>query len=159
MLQSCCNTATLSCSVLFPTPFFAAWQNAVVPECFCWFPECTISSFSEYILCANTRFHLRQPQWPSGKLLGTYVNRDCEVQGANPDNFACRSGIFTNPSGMSERSFCIFRRIHVRLPLASQIAYECFPFTAVPQTDLKHFQVNLESSLGYAWLTGKSTPT
>ena len=45
----------------------------------------------------------------------------------------------------------------MRLPLASQIAYECFPFTAVPQTDLKHF--NLESSLGYAWLTGKSTPT
>ena len=40
---------------------------------------------------------------------------------------------------------------------SSQIAYECFPFTAVPQTDLKHFK--LESSLGSAWLTGKSTPT
>ena len=40
---------------------------------------------------------------------------------------------------------------------SSQIAYECFPFTAVPQTDLKHF--NLESSLGSAWLNGKSTPT
>ena len=79
------------------------------------------------------------------------------VQGSNPDSFACNSRIFTILSGMSERSFCIFRRIHVRLPLASQITYEYFPFTAVPQTDLKHF--NLESSLGNAWLTGKSTPT
>ena len=58
---------------------------------------------------------------------------------------------------MSEHSFCIFRRIHVRLTWASQVAYECFSFTAVPQTDLKYF--NLESSLGSAWLTGKSTPT
>ena len=78
-----------------------------------------------------------------------YVNRDCVVQGSNPDSFACKTRIFTIPSGMSERSFSIFRRIHVRLPLASQIAYECFPFTAVPPTDLKHF--NLESSLGSAW--------
>ena len=59
--------------------------------------------------------------------------------------------------GMSERSFCIFRRIHVRLTWASQVAYECSSFTAVPQTDLKYF--NLESSLGSACLTGKSTPT
>ena len=58
---------------------------------------------------------------------------------------------------MSERSFCIFRGIHVRLTWASQVAYECFSFTAVPQTDLKYF--NLESSLGNAWLTSKSTPT
>ena len=116
-------------------------------------PECAISSFSEYILCSNTTFHL---DCHNGQV-GTYVNRDCEVQGSNPDSFVCNSRVFTIPSGMSEQSFCIFRRIHVRLPLASQIAYECFPFTPVPQTDLKHF--NLESSLGYAWLTGKSTPT
>ena len=58
---------------------------------------------------------------------------------------------------MSERSFCIFRRTHVRLTWASQVAYECFSFTAVPQTDLKYFTP--ESSLGNAWLTGKSTPT
>ena len=58
---------------------------------------------------------------------------------------------------MKERSFSIFRRIHVRLTLASQVAYECFSFTAVPQTDLKHF--NLESSLGYASLTGQLTQT
>ena len=32
--------------------------------------------------------------------------------------------IFIIASGMSERSFCIFRRIHLRLPLASQVAYE-----------------------------------
>ena len=43
------------------------------------------------------------------------------------------------------------------LPLASQVAYECFFFTAVPQTDLKHF--NLESSLGNAWWPGQSTQT
>ena len=47
---------------------------------------------------------------------------------------------------MSERSFCIFWRIHVRLKLASQVAYERISLTAVPQTDLKQF--NLESSLG-----------
>ena len=51
--------------------------------------------------------------------------------------------------------FC--RRIHVPLTWASQVAYECFSFTTVPQTDLKHF--NLDSSLGYAWLPGGSTPT
>ena len=36
-------------------------------------------------------------------------------------------------------------------------AYECFSFTTVPQTDLKHF--NLQSSLGYAWLTGQLMQT
>ena len=56
---------------------------------------------------------------------------------------------------MSELFFGIFRRIHVQLTLASQVAYERFSFTAVPQTDLKHF--NLESSIGYAWLTGQLT--
>ena len=62
------------------------------------------------------------------------------------------------PGGMSERSFCIFqrwRRIHVRLPLACQVAYERFAFCTVPQTDLKHY--NPESSLGYAWSPGLST--
>ena len=29
---------------------------------------------------------------------------------------------------MSERSFCTFQRIHVRLTLASQVAYERFSF-------------------------------
>ena len=43
----------------------------------------------------------------------------------------------------------------MRLTLASQVAYERFSFTAVPQTDLKHF--DLESSLGKAWLPGKSS--
>ena len=33
---------------------------------------------------------------------------------------------FIIASGMSERSFCIFLRIHVRLTSASQVAYECF---------------------------------
>ena len=37
---------------------------------------------------------------------------------------------------MSERSFCIFRRIHVRLTWASQVAYECFFFPElVTKTD------------------------
>ena len=56
---------------------------------------------------------------------------------------------------MSERSFCIFRRIHLLLPLAWQVAYECFSFTPVPQTDLlvKHF--NLELLLSRPWLPGK----
>ena len=37
---------------------------------------------------------------------------------------------------MSERSFCIFRRIHVRLTWASQVAYECFCFPPlVTKTD------------------------
>ena len=45
----------------------------------------------------------------------------------------------------------------MRLTWASQVAYECFSLTAVPQTDLKHF--NLESLLGYAWLPGKLTQT
>ena len=37
---------------------------------------------------------------------------------------------------MSERSFCIFRRIHVRLTWASQVAYECFFFSQlVTKTD------------------------
>ena len=42
----------------------------------------------------------------------------------------------------SERYMCDWQ-------LASQVAYECFSFTAVPQTDLRHF--NLESSLGSPW--------
>ena len=41
----------------------------------------------------------------------------------------------------------------MRLPLACQVAYECFSFTPVPQTGLKRF--NLESSLDKAWLDGK----
>ena len=53
---------------------------------------------------------------------------------------------------MGELSFCIFRRIHARLPLACQVAYAFFSFTPVPQTDLKHF--NPESSLGRAWMDG-----
>ena len=40
--------------------------------------------------------------------------------------------------------------------LTSQVAYECFSFTAVPQTDLKHF--NLESSLGFPWLPQLAWP-
>ena len=37
---------------------------------------------------------------------------------------------------MSERSFCIFRRIHVRLTWASQVAYDCFFFPPlVTKTD------------------------
>ena len=61
--------------------------------------------------------------------------------------------IFAIPSGVRERSFCIFRRIHVWLPLACQVSYESFSFTPVPGTDLKHF--SLESSLGRPWLPGK----
>ena len=46
--------------------------------------------------------------------------------GSNPCGFACGIRFFIIASGMSERSFCIFRRIHVRLTWASQVAYECF---------------------------------
>ena len=59
----------------------------------------------------------------------------------------------TISSGMSELVFYIFRRIHVRLPSACQVADERFTFTPVPQTDLKHF--NPESSLGRPWLPGR----
>ena len=31
-------------------------------------PECAISSFSEYILCAKTSFYLRRSHWPSGNV-------------------------------------------------------------------------------------------
>ena len=89
--------------------------------------------------------------------VGTFSSRDCVDQGSNPGNFTRLVWIFIIASGMSERSFCIFRRIHLRLTLVSRVAYECFSFTAVPRTDLTHF--NLESSLGYAWLTGQFTQT
>ena len=58
---------------------------------------------------------------------------------------------------MSQLSFCNFLRIDVRLTLARQVTYDCFSFTAVPQKDFKHF--NLESSLGYAWLPDQSMQT
>ena len=86
-------------------------------------------------------------------LVGTYAFRDCVVQGSNPASFIWLIRFFTMPSGMCKRPFCIFRRTHVRLPLACQVAYKCFSFTPVPQTDLKHF--NLDSSLGKPWLPGK----
>ena len=118
-------------------------------------PECAISSFSVYILCVITCFHLRRH---NGQV-GTFGSRDCVVQSSNPGGFAYWIWIFIIASGMSERSSCIFRRIHVLLLWASQVAYECFSFTAVPQTDLKYFNLETKSSLGSAWLTGKSTPT
>ena len=50
--------------------------------------------------------------------------------------FDCGIRFFIIASGMSERSFCIFRRIHVRLTWASQVAYECFFFPPlVTKTD------------------------
>ena len=74
-------------------------------------------------------------------------------QSSNSVTFIRLVRIFTIPSGMSELSFCIFRRRDVRLPFACQVCSECFSFTPVPKTDLKH--VNLESLLGKAWLPGK----
>ena len=88
--------------------------------------------------------------------MGTFGNRDCVDKGSNPVNFTSLVDIFLIASGMSERSFCIIRRIPVRLPLASQIAYECFSFTDEPQTDLKH--LDLESSLGNAWSIDADRP-
>ena len=65
-----------------------------------------------------------------------FGSRDCVDQGSNPGGFACWIWIFIIASGMSERSFCIFRRIHVRLTWASQVAYECFFFPPlVTKTD------------------------
>ena len=70
--------------------------------------------------------------------MGTFCSRDRVNLGSNPDGFNLVVWIFIASSGMRKRSFCIFRRIHVRLTLASQVAYERFSFTALPQTDLKH---------------------
>ena len=61
----------------------------------------------------------------------TYSSCDCVDQVSNPVGFTCLVWIFTIQRGMSERSFCIFRRIHLRLELASQVAYACFFFTPV----------------------------
>ena len=57
--------------------------------------------------------------------MGTLGNSDCEASGSNPACFTHLQRNFIIARGMSELSFC---------------------FTAVPQTDLNHF--NLESSLG-----------
>ena len=87
--------------------------------------------------------------------VGTFASRGFVDQGSNPCSFTSSLSVFVIVSGMSELSLCIFRRIYVQLPLASQITYECFPFTAVPPTDLKHF--NLESSLGSACVATRAT--
>ena len=115
--------------------------------------ECAISSFSVYILYPSPVFISEK----HNSRVGTFGSRHCVDQGSNHGSLTWFVSIFIIASGMSERSFCIFRRIHVRVTWASQVAYECFSFTAVPQTDLKHF--NLQSSLGYAWLPGQLTQT
>ena len=73
-------------------------------------PEFAMSSFSVYIFCAKTHFHLRKSQSPSWKPGG---NRDREASGSNPTCFTHLHRNFRIASGMSEHSFCIFRRIHV----------------------------------------------
>ena len=68
--------------------------------------------------------------------VGMFSSRDWVDQGSNPCGFACWIWIFIIASGMCERSFCIFRRIHVRLTWASQVAYESFFFPPlVTKTD------------------------
>ena len=73
--------------------------------------------------------------------MGAFRSHDLGEQGSIPAGFAPLGLIFIVPSGISERFFCMFRRIHVRLPLACQVAFECFSFAPVPQTDLKHFNL------------------
>ena len=68
--------------------------------------------------------------------MGTFGSRDCVDHSLNPCGFACWIWIFIIASGMSKRSFCIFRRIHVLLTWASQVANECFfPPPLVTKTD------------------------
>ena len=47
-------------------------------------PECAISTFSAYILCVITSFHLRNH---NGRV-GTFGSRDCVDQDSNPGGFA-----------------------------------------------------------------------
>ena len=54
----------------------------------------------------------------------TFGNRDREAAGSNPACFTHLHRNFIIASGTSERSFCIFQRIHVLLTLASQVAYD-----------------------------------
>ena len=58
-----------------------------------------------------------------------FGSRDWVDHSSNPCGLACGIRFFIIASGMSEHSFCIFRRIHVRLTWASQVAYECFFFS------------------------------
>ena len=86
-------------------------------------PECAISSFSVYILCVTTSFQLRKTQWPSWNVRQSWLSGlrfECLwVRLLNMDLYYCWASV-----SVSERSFCIFRRIHVRLTSASQVGYE-----------------------------------
>ena len=68
--------------------------------------ECAISSFSEYILCAKTRFHLMKSHWSSGNVKQSWK---C---GSGFESFYFRRIRlrFQVPSGMSERFFCTVQR-------------------------------------------------
>ena len=52
-------------------------------------PECAISSFSEYILCAKSSFHLRNLTGSHIGRVGTLGSCDRVEQGSNPDGFVC----------------------------------------------------------------------
>ena len=63
-----------------------------------------------------------------------FLGQECAISNFSEYLFCAKASIHLRKSqwlGGNERSFCIFRRIHVRLPLACQVAYECFSFTPV----------------------------